>query len=566
MSIKNGFEHDNIKLFCERYGCELITSKDDLDEDTKLLEIISYCGHHVTVTFNKLLKHKVGIYCDDCVEQIKIDGAICFGCGKNFIPTDKSLLFCSTLCSHSATEEKKQKNRSALAKYYGYYDDDGQLIDGEAELKEMKRERKIKKARENGIYERVIISHEDVTQEYKNKNCIMLTTKDEFDNLRISVQLGEIFFKIKSSCGHVTEDSSFYSFKRFNIGVKCKKCTKIDASALAKINSKNEDGIASTVIIEKNGIDLIQNICKEQLEIKKTREGCGPDILVRPFNKKTDVWLKVQLKISKGDKYAFDVKKRYSDMLVLLVNIPNKKFWIFDGNDENMKIGTVSIGKNKSIYDKYEISNLWKSLSDWYTKNKYNTTFDNGNTPLTVNAQKEYEYTKMRKSKIDFLEFIDNEYDGLVYDFKIGSLKVQEKICTALSGERLTVALCKSSGRTNGKRNRKPYEKGDNDFYWFNFPDKITFYVVPEHILIKCGYIKTVALPGKKNFNFSKDVKKLLENYKFCYDTITQKDNKNKLLKLLNIKEKIDIHEDTDSDEDQKPRKVKKKNIVSKSK
>lgn len=46
------------------------------------------------------------------------------------------------------------------------------------------------------------------------------------------------------------------------------------------------------------------------------------------------------------------------------------------------------------------------------------------------NARLEYEYVKLRESSINFLKFEHNELDGLVYDFKINGLKIQEKVCT----------------------------------------------------------------------------------------------------------------------------------------
>ena len=81
--------------------------------------------------------------------------------------------------------------------------------------------------------------------------------------------------------------------------------------------------------------------------------------------------------------------------------------------------------------------------------------------------------------------------EGMVYDFKIGDKKVQEKVGYVDKVKNLNVfCLWKNNGKLNGKCAQQCYDIGDNDYYWLNADDKQLFYVIPENILIeRWGYI-----------------------------------------------------------------------------
>jgi hypothetical protein len=295
------------------------------------------------------------------------------------------------------------------------------------------------------------------------------------------------------------------------------------------------DGISTTALIEYNGFNLIKELCIDTFIIKRTRECCLADTLVKPIGNEDDVWLPMQLKVTQklGDRakqYKFYVEQKYKNMMILLICVDEKKIWLIDGNNE-IETQTISIGQHKSIYDKYQITDLPKELTKWYTINDYNITFDKGNTPITPESQLEYEYVKHRESKINFIEFTNSEIDGLVYDFKIGDLKIQEKVCQYIKDKQnWTVSIHKN----NNKDIKKPYEKGDNDYYWFHINDKKKFYVVPESILIEKGYITVGKTRGKKSINISTNYMWLID-YCFDYDTINEPKNKKELLALLNL-------------------------------
>lgn len=132
MSYKKGFNFANIKEFCEKYKCKLLTKEDELDSATKMLKIISSCGHETNVTFAQLVQKKKGIYCNNCLSMI-IDGTkicTCFLCDNNFTPTNVSFLFCSVKCSKTQTFTEKHKDilrNKALNRIDEYKDEHGNL-------------------------------------------------------------------------------------------------------------------------------------------------------------------------------------------------------------------------------------------------------------------------------------------------------------------------------------------------------------------------------------------------------------------------------------------------------
>ena len=99
--------------------------------------------------------------------------------------------------------------------------------------------------------------------------------------------------------------------------------------------------------------------------------------------------------------------------------------------------------------------------------------------------------------------------EATVYDFKIGNLKIQEKVAKISDKEaRYKFCLCKNNGTKNGKHNQIQYDIGDNDFYWLNCDDKKTFFVIPEAALINRGIIGNN--DGKRSMFFKITIKELL--------------------------------------------------------
>ena len=102
----------------------------------------------------------------------------------------------------------------------------------------------------------------------------------------------------------------------------------------------------------------------------------------------------------------------------------------------------------------------------------------------------------MREKTITCLPFINNERQGLVYDFIVNEFKVQEKVKSKKKNENGTAfQLKKSNGRMNGGgggvKQCTSYKTGDNDFYWLNVNNKKHFYIIPEKELIDRKYMNT---------------------------------------------------------------------------
>ena len=568
MSYKKGFTYNNIKEFCEKYRCKLLTLEKDLNSETKIFKIMSSCGHETETSFYKLLKYKIGVYCVTCFENVKQNGATCFKCGIMFVLTDNLFCFCSKKCSgsHIVSDEHKNKTRASLLIKNDRNKDKNGNLKSDTEIKIVQKQQKIQNQRDNGVKEKYLITYETIQNEYTKNNCKLITTKNELDELLKSDKLSNIQLKITSSCGHITNNCLFYDFKNRGTGLLCKACT-IDKLKKESINS---DGIVTTMIIEKTGFDLIKNLCSEKMEIIKTRECCEADVLARPLNVCVDLWLKIQLKTSITDKYYCfkTVKsngKKYKNMVMILVHIPSEQFWTVDSSDIN--VTKITLGKQKSKYDKYKVTDICASLLEWYNKNVYNVPFKIGNTPQSPNSQTEYEFVLHREERIKFIEFINNEIDGLVYDFKIGTSRIQEKVLSQQKKSNCTyVYTRKSAGHIDGKLTKQPYKQGDNDFYWLNLKNKKDFYVVPEEKLIRGGVIATKDQKGMTKFNLTTNQKWLEDDYKFDYDTISEPPNKRKLLNLLGVKEYKPIQEIIDESSDEeiecKPKKVQRKKVI----
>ena len=157
--------------------------------------------------------------------------------------------------------------------------------------------------------------------------------------------------------------------------------------------------------------------------------------------------------------------------------------------------------------------------------------FDTLNTPTNKSQQQELQYRKIRESTINFIEFKNNDVEGLVYDFKIGEKKVQEKVGSIVHNNpnSFSFNLIKYKCRIDGKCVNQSYEEGDNNLYWLHCKNG-KFYLIPEEELICHGYI-------------GKDCKKIIfvsptnKNTEWCNKYLFDYDNvdKERLLKIVNL-------------------------------
>jgi hypothetical protein len=122
------YSYENISALCTKYKCILNESDKYFDQINKpdRFSIRSACGHTTMSTLNNFVKHKIGVYCIDCMKTIDGKNLICMNsvCNLSFIGSQKSFLFCSKRCTHSRkqTEETKNKITTTLNKHKHKYE------------------------------------------------------------------------------------------------------------------------------------------------------------------------------------------------------------------------------------------------------------------------------------------------------------------------------------------------------------------------------------------------------------------------------------------------------------
>jgi hypothetical protein len=381
--------------------------------------------------------------------------------------------------------------------------------------------------------------YENIVEEFKKRNCKLLTSKDEYnDILKISVKQNYKLY-YTASCGH--NHNVFYNvFKYRGTGIVCPNCKNKQIGEHKKEKIKNND-ITKLHCIEQE-FTFIQNLCEilsNEFVIKKAFDGCLVDIIYKPKNIIEDNWVGIQIKTSavKHLTYSFHINNNYINCLLLLYCYDDNMMWLIP---ENIILNQtkISIGYASSKYNIYKInySMLNDKLNHLYVHTT-NFSFDKLNTPINFYQQREQEFRKYRESKISFIQFDYDDMEGRVYDFKIGKLKIQEKVCKIYSKEnRYIVCLCKNNGFMNSKQKHIQYDINDNDFYWINCDNKCVFFVIPENILINKGLIGN---KNEKNTIFIKipiktslqETSSWLHPYIFDYQNV----DRIKLLTLLNI-------------------------------
>jgi hypothetical protein len=291
----------------------------------------------------------------------------------------------------------------------------------------------------------------------------------------------------------------------------------------------------NALLQEFNCIKYFTELIGKHFTTIKTFDGCKADIAIKKIDIIEDLWLGIQVKTTikktERDQYYFRLNKgKYDNCLLLCICEEDKKMWLIPYEDVK---GFKTIGvAQKSKYNKYEVNNetLIEKLGDYYERiNK--SEFDALNIPTSKCQKQEQEYRKIRETKLNFIEFNNNAMEGLVYDFMIGSKKVQEKVGTIThdNPNSYSFTLTKYDCRINGKCKNKSYEEGDSDIYWLNCKNG-KFYVIPEIALLDNEYIgkdckKEHLYVSPTNQNTS-----WCNKYLFDYNII----DKERLLKILN--------------------------------
>lgn len=378
--------------------------------------------------------------------------------------------------------------------------------------------------------------YENILKEFNNRNCKLLTTKEEHNEILKSVKNKPYKLNYIASCGH--NHNVFYNvFKSRNTGIICPSCKNKKIGEDKKEQIKNNE-ISKTYTIEQEYIFIkkISELLQNDFDMIKAFDGCNVDIIFKPKNIVHDNWVGIQIKTTnvRHSTYSFHINNHYKDCILLFYCCEDENMWLIPENIiGNQK--KVSIGYNKSKYNIYKVykDNITNKLNDLYiNSNKFE--FEKLNKPICIYQQREKEFRKYREEKINFLNFENHDMEGNVYDFKISNFKVQEKV-TKINDNKCCFQLCKNNGLINGSQNQIQYDIGDNDFYWLNCDNKKTFFVVPESILINKGIIgnngekrtKTLKIIVKETLN--KNIE-FLQPYMFDYENI----DKDRLLNIFN--------------------------------
>jgi hypothetical protein len=373
-----------------------------------------------------------------------------------------------------------------------------------------------------------IPNYEKVCKTFSNKNCQVTMTYEEFnDNYKNNTCKIDYI----ASCGH----KNYVSYKNFvtlNQGINCPKCVNKNTGEKLKEIRSGEN--KSNLNQEFNAINYFKNLIDNHFIVIKSFDGCKADIVIKKFEEIEDLWLGIQVKSTNKktdrEQYYFRLNNgKYDNCLILCVCDEDKKMWLIPYNEVS-GLKTIGIAK-KSKYNKYEISNenLIEKLNYYYSSINKNK-FDILDTPTSKSQQQEQLYRKIREDKINFIEFKNNNIEGLVYDFMIENKKVQEKVGTITHNNvnSYFFNLTKYKCRIDGKCKTQCYQEGDNDLYWLNCKNG-NFYVIPEDELKCHGYIGT---NGKEKLYVSPTNKNTewCNKYLFNYENI----DKNNLLEIIN--------------------------------
>jgi len=373
-----------------------------------------------------------------------------------------------------------------------------------------------------------IPSYETIVSHFTSKDCHLCYTKEEFETYYINNK--QILTYI-ASCGHKNE-VCWKNFNGLNQGTNCPSCVNKNTGIKLKEFRTGEN--KNSLQQEYNNIAYFRNMIDHYFKILKTFDGCKADIAIQKFNEINDLWLGIQVKttIKKTDRnqYYFRLNNgKYDNCILLCICDEDKKMWLIP-YEEVVGLKTIGIAQ-KSKYNKYEVqsNNIIEKLNNYYELcNKLN--FDILDTPTTKWQKQEKEYRKIRETKVDFIEFKNNDIEGLVYDFMIGNKKVQEKVGSIIHNNinSYMFNLCKYDCRINGKCKNRCYEEGDNDIYWLNCKNG-KFYVIPEEVLCENGYIGKYCKKEKLYVSQTNQNTEWSDKYLFDYDNI----DKTRLLQII---------------------------------
>ncbi len=374
-----------------------------------------------------------------------------------------------------------------------------------------------------------IPTYDDVVKKFADKHCMVTMTQEDFIQ---KYKTNKCKIKYNASCGH-ENIVSYKNFTTLNQGINCRKCVNKNASCNLKELYSNDNKLSS-LRQELKCINYFTELIRRKFVTNRPFDGCKADIAIKSVEEIADLWLGVQVKTTnkkrERGRYKFGFNNtNYDDCLLLCICDEDKRMWLIPYEDVKGFIG-ISIAK-KSKYNKYEVTeeNLFEKLTGYYNLlNKFE--FKVLDTPTCKSHQQEQEYCNIRKSKVKCIDFTSNNMEGLVYDFMIGSKKVQEKVGTIMHNNinSYQFHLTKFDCRVEGKCIKRCYELGDNDLYWLNCKNG-KFYVIPEKVLFENGYLGKECIRMKLYLSATNQNTNWSNEYLFDYENVDEE----RLLKIV---------------------------------
>lgn len=377
-------------------------------------------------------------------------------------------------------------------------------------------------------YDTVHVPYVDIKKLFEDSKCEIITTEQEYIDKKLNICRE---FEYKGACGHITKEILLdIEFKK-DKPVNCKECREAKAQRV-RSERLDENGRLNNLNVEDEAASWIKELIEDNFIVMMTKEGCTADMAIKPKEIEADAWMAVQLKAAGKTRkesdtcYNFGIGTTdYNGMVMLFTAKPINSVWKFDYGDviEN-KSGLTICTKSYTKYFKFKvpIKYLVNELHDSYFDKKYiKASLQTLKKREFTSVQNEDKYNMLRTEKITFLRF-DEVQNYSVTDFKVNGLKVQEKLAKKDHGQ-FIVNLHKSKN----KDKKIPYDKNDNDIYWFHLDDWRLFYVIPEAELLDKGHITDGDKVGNKYISiypklYNEVPKKnsWIENYVFDYNNI----------------------------------------------
>jgi len=344
--------------------------------------------------------------------------------------------------------------------------------------------------------------YKSIIEEFNTHNCKLLTTKEEYDKIKSISKSQNYRLRYTASCGH--DHTVFYNvFKSRGTGIVCPSCKNRKTGQIQKDKIINNE--ISKISFIKQEFDFIMKIKEyviDYFDFVKAFDGCKVDVIYKPKSIFDNKWVGIQVKTTKERRssYSFHIQNSYDNCLILLHSIDDESTWIFPQNIIG-KQSKISIGYKKSKYNVYKVAKdtIIERLNELY-KITTQYSFNELNLPINYYQQREQKFRKYREQKIPFIHFLYDEMEATVYDFKIGNLKIQEKVSNINSENYCHFSIYKNNGRNINNRNFIQYNIGDNDLYWLNCDDMKIFFVIPEKKFIERGIVGNETTSSKKYF------------------------------------------------------------------